>query len=192
MGGVNENKVEESSLTVLVAEASRTSGATSATSASAGSRHFDGSNFAFVDGHVKWFKSPSATQATFTVPGTTIPPVACGPTEYNFGAGCTEVGADNTTSMNTHNNPTFNWVGAGSKCPKTAMCAAPNTGSANFAFDPDASFNAYLYHATSAGTRIINGIDYVFNQPIPTTSGKVFAIRVENDADFQTFWFVVS
>jgi len=69
MGGVNENKVEDSSLTVLAAEATRTSGATSATSATAGSRHFDGSNYGFVDGHVKWFKSPSATQATFTVPG---------------------------------------------------------------------------------------------------------------------------
>ena len=82
MGDKNENKVDNTASTILVAEATRSSGATSGTSASAGSRHFDGSNYAFVDGHVKWIKGTvvttdtSGSAATFFVPaaGGSTPP----------------------------------------------------------------------------------------------------------------------
>jgi len=74
MGDKNENKVDNTANTILVAEASRTTGATSATSATASSRHFDGSNYAFVDGHVKWIKGAvSATDATGSVPTFFVP-----------------------------------------------------------------------------------------------------------------------
>ena len=74
MSGKNENKVNNSAATVLVAEASRTSAATSATSASAASRHFDGSNYAFVDGHVKWIKGGvSQSDDTGNVPTFFVP-----------------------------------------------------------------------------------------------------------------------
>jgi len=64
MGDKNENKVDNTASTILVAEATRSGGATSGTSASAGSRHFDGSNYAFVDGHVKWIKGTVVTTET--------------------------------------------------------------------------------------------------------------------------------
>ena len=91
MGDKNENKVDNTASTILVAEATRSGGATSGTSASAGSRHFDGSNYAFVDGHVKWIKGTvsasdtGGTVNTFGVPGattgnTTPPLYAAGPT----------------------------------------------------------------------------------------------------------------
>jgi len=72
LGGVNENKVQQSDLTVLVGEATRSGAATSGESASASSRHFDGGNYAFVDGHVKWIKgalaATSTTAPTYNVP----------------------------------------------------------------------------------------------------------------------------
>jgi len=68
MSGKNENLVQNTAATVLASEASRTSGAQALSSASAGSRHFDGSNYAFVDGHVKWIKGEvSQTDATGSV-----------------------------------------------------------------------------------------------------------------------------
>jgi len=67
LGGKNENRLENSSLIVLLGESTPSATALSGTAASA-TRHFDGSNYAFVDGHVKWFKTPSATQATWDVP----------------------------------------------------------------------------------------------------------------------------
>ena len=75
MSGKNENKVDNSAATVLASEAARTTGAQALSSASASSRHFDGSNYAFVDGHVKWIKgnvpatATSGNSATFYVPG---------------------------------------------------------------------------------------------------------------------------
>ena len=74
MNAKNENKVANSATTVLVAESSRNSAAQAAASASARSRHFDGSNYAFVDGHVKWIKGAvpatdtSGNSPTFFVP----------------------------------------------------------------------------------------------------------------------------
>jgi len=87
MGGKNENKVDNTASTILVAEATRSGGATSGTSASASSRHFDGSNYAFVDGHVKWIKGTvvntdtAGNAATFFVPSTTVTPPA-GPVDF--------------------------------------------------------------------------------------------------------------
>jgi len=92
MGGKNENKVDNTATTILVAEATRSGGATSSDTATAGSRHFDGSNYAFVDGHVKWIKGTVVTTetngsaATFFVPaagGSSVvtPPAATGPDE---------------------------------------------------------------------------------------------------------------
>ena len=74
MGSKNENKVDNTAATVLVAEASRNANPQATSSASAGSRHFDGSNYAFVDGHVKWIKGAvSATDATGNVPTFFVP-----------------------------------------------------------------------------------------------------------------------
>jgi len=74
MSGKNENKVAYSATTVLAAESSRNTAAQAAPSASARTRHFDGSNYAFVDGHVKWIKGTvvatetSGNSPTFFVP----------------------------------------------------------------------------------------------------------------------------
>jgi len=68
-----ESRIEATAVTILNAEATR-GVATSGAAASAGTRHFDGSNYSFVDGHVKWLKpaavttSASTTQPTFDVP----------------------------------------------------------------------------------------------------------------------------
>jgi len=68
-----ESRIEATAVTVLNAEAAR-GVATSGSVASAPTRHFDGSNYSFVDGHVKWLKpaavisTASTTQPTFDVP----------------------------------------------------------------------------------------------------------------------------
>ena len=82
MSGKNENLVQNTAATVLASESARTSGAQALSSASAGSRHFDGSNYAFVDGHVKWIKGTvpatdtSGNSPTFFVPLTAAETVA--------------------------------------------------------------------------------------------------------------------
>jgi len=77
MSGKNENMVQNSASTVLVAEALRTSGAAAASSPTAKSRHFDGSNYAFVDGHVKWIKGDvSNTDSSGNVPTFFVPQTA--------------------------------------------------------------------------------------------------------------------
>ena len=74
MSGKNENKVNNTASTVLASEASRTSALQALSSASACLRHFDGSNYAFVEGHVKWIKGVvSATDATGNVPTFFVP-----------------------------------------------------------------------------------------------------------------------
>ena len=98
LGSVNESQIDASALTVLNAEATRGTTATFDDKATAATRHFDGSNYAFVDGHVKWLKSPSATQATFAVPGSTPTPtplpqgVTFDHFEGSTGARCTTLG----------------------------------------------------------------------------------------------------
>jgi len=68
-----ESRIEATAVTVLNAEAAR-GVASSGAAASAPTRHFDGSNYSFVDGHVKWLKpaaviaTVSTTQPTFDVP----------------------------------------------------------------------------------------------------------------------------
>ena len=68
-----ESRIEATAVTVLNAEAAR-GVASSGSVASAPTRHFDGSNYSFVDGHVKWLKpaaviaTASTTQPTFDVP----------------------------------------------------------------------------------------------------------------------------
>jgi len=74
MSGKNENRINNTASTVLVAEASRNANPQATDTATANSRHFDGSNYAFVDGHVKWIKGTVPTTAvtgdapTFNVP----------------------------------------------------------------------------------------------------------------------------
>jgi len=87
VGGRNENRINNTAMTVLVAEASRNANPQATDTATANSRHFDGSNYAFVDGHVKWIKGTiSTTDATGNVPTfnvplsaaeTTVPIVVC-------------------------------------------------------------------------------------------------------------------
>jgi len=73
LGAKRESVIQASALTVLNAEAAR-GAATAATAPTAAGRHFEGSNYAFVDGHVKWLKAiPSPTDSggtanTFFVP----------------------------------------------------------------------------------------------------------------------------
>jgi len=74
MDSKNENRIDNTASTILVAEATRSGGATAASSASASSRHFDGSNYAFVDGHVKWIKGAvSAAAVTGDTPTFFVP-----------------------------------------------------------------------------------------------------------------------
>ena len=73
MGGKNENLVQNTAVTVLAAEATRSNGATASQTASASSRHFDGSNYAFVDGHVKWVKGTVPITASDTAPTFYVP-----------------------------------------------------------------------------------------------------------------------
>ena len=74
MSGRNENRINNTASTILVAEATRSGGATAASSATALSRHFDGSNYAFVDGHVKWIKGAvSAAAASGDTPTFFVP-----------------------------------------------------------------------------------------------------------------------
>ena len=69
----SEAQIDATAVTVLNAEAAR-GVATSGSAATAPTRHFDGSNYSFVDGHVKWLKpaaviaTASTTQPTFDVP----------------------------------------------------------------------------------------------------------------------------
>ena len=80
-----ESRIEATAVTVLNAEAAR-GVASSGAVATAPTRHFDGSNYSFVDGHVKWLKpaavisTASTTQPTFDVPLTagTIAAIASG------------------------------------------------------------------------------------------------------------------
>jgi len=77
LGAKRESVIQASALTVLNAEKNRTAAEVFATAPSAPMRHFEGSNYAFVDGHVKWLKQvPSADDvsgnvSTFGVPQTT-------------------------------------------------------------------------------------------------------------------------
>ena len=91
LSSLNESKVEATALTILNAESTR-GAATAATSfgttATAGTRHFDGSNYSFVDGHVKWLK-PGAISATA---GTNA--------SFDTGAPAGNVGYDMTFSYN--------------------------------------------------------------------------------------------
>ena len=53
---LNESKVQYSATTVLITEATRSATASARTAATDGDRHFEGGNYAFIDGHVKWLK----------------------------------------------------------------------------------------------------------------------------------------
>jgi len=86
----NENRIENTAATVLAAEATRSTSA-QATATATASRHFDGSNYAFVDGHVKWIKgtvgnAAADTGSTFYVNAATggAPPVVADPTPHIF------------------------------------------------------------------------------------------------------------
>ena len=95
MSGKNENKVNNTASTVLVAEATRSGGATAAPSASASSRHFDGSNYAFVDGHVKWIKgNVPATATTGDAPTFFVPLTAAEQGDANLAAENTPLPGD--------------------------------------------------------------------------------------------------
>jgi len=56
LGAKRESVIQASALTVLNAEKDRANAINFATAPSAPARHFEGSNYAFVDGHVKWLK----------------------------------------------------------------------------------------------------------------------------------------
>jgi len=73
MGGKNENLVQNTAVTVLAAEATRNAAPQASALASANSRHFDGANYAFVDGHVKWIKGTVITTASDTAPTFYVP-----------------------------------------------------------------------------------------------------------------------
>ena len=77
---LNESKIEFSETTVLTTESARASQAAAETSSTAGERHFEGSNYAFTDGHVKWLKLPqvdattnNGNKASFLPDATTMP-----------------------------------------------------------------------------------------------------------------------
>jgi len=78
LGAQRESMVQNSALVVLNAEAAR-GAATSNNTSTAATRHFEGSNYAFVDGHVKWLKTiPSATDNSGTVNTFFVPLTAAG------------------------------------------------------------------------------------------------------------------
>jgi len=110
LSSLNEASVDATALTVLNAESTRgaaTAASSYGTAASAATRHFDGSNYAFVDGHVKWLKTPpsfdvagggASGSPSFTpsspdrAPNTPVPSsvtVTISTTTGNLSGGCT-------------------------------------------------------------------------------------------------------
>ena len=79
LGAKRESVIQASALTVLNAEKDRATAANFATAPSAPMRHFEGSNYAFVDGHVKWLKTvPSPDDVTGNVNTFGVPLTATG------------------------------------------------------------------------------------------------------------------
>jgi len=88
MSGKNENLVQNTASTILASESTRAGAATATDTATAGSRHFDGSNYAFVDGHVKWIKGAvSGDDLTGTVPTFAVPTSAAEQAAINTALG---------------------------------------------------------------------------------------------------------
>ena len=88
MSGKNENLVQSTASTILASESTRAGAATANDTATAGSRHFDGSNYAFVDGHVKWIKGAvSADDLSGNVPTFAVPTSAAEQESINTALG---------------------------------------------------------------------------------------------------------
>ena len=95
LSALKESKIDATALTVLSAEATR-GAASSGTTATAGTRHFDGSNYSFVDGHVKWLKptaisATAGTDSSFATGGTTTGAPAGNPFEFTTPSGIVTV-----------------------------------------------------------------------------------------------------
>jgi len=219
MGDKNENKVDNTASTILVAEATRSGGATSSTSASAGSRHFDGSNFAFVDGHVKWIKGAvsttdaTGTVPTFFVPSTTVVEVDPGPTNTTLGAlapglAASEIGFMPSTNT-SGNNRSFSagpWSSAMTNCASTSSrCSVPVSLSGN----PVTNFFTALNTdntsstigiaisgegvVTSSTNAIGTGVRYTISSvTLSTTPGKNFKITYTGADGTQVFYFTTA
>ena len=218
MDNKNENKVDNSAATVLVAEASRTSAATAATSASASSRHFDGSNYAFVDGHVKWIKGAvSATDTTGNVPTFFVPaaggstPPAPDPTETTsdgLGTGITtsEIAFANGNNTGSARSVDFGpFTGPVTTCATLATkCGVPTAGSTHLlvaiytsgTFTPTKNI-PFTVSKTSVSSSLSATAknSAVYTEPfLPITLpavGQDFTLTVVGDKT-QTFYFFVS
>jgi len=128
MSGNNENKVNNTASTILVAEATRSGGATAASSASASSRHFDGSNYAFVDGHVKWIKGVvSAAAVTGDTPTFFVPLSAADSSNLTQAAEEAPLNSKVATFSWFTTNGT-NDTGADTTCRKSNPCTVNNGG----------------------------------------------------------------
>ena len=92
-----ESRIEATAVTVLNAEAAR-GVASSGAAATAPTRHFDGSNYSFVDGHVKWLK-PAAVIATASTTAPTFDvPLSAGATAVIAGNAATATAASAATA----------------------------------------------------------------------------------------------
>jgi len=160
----SEAQIDATAVTVLNAEAAR-GAATSGLAATAGTRHFDGSNYSFVDGHVKWLKpaaviaTASTTQPTFDVPisAGAQAVITAGNAAAATAAAAAAAAATATAQANvlpsdvtlqglTHYSASTGYVYATGSCDAAPGCSMP----ANVAY---AIYKAYAtgttkYHAT--------------------------------------------
>jgi len=160
MGGRNENRIANTAATVLVAEASRTSGAMAASSATAKSRHFDGSNYAFVDGHVKWIKGDVSAAATSGDTPTFYVPLVT--SEQTTPSGSLPAGVTVTSiSFNTDNgSPGFNATQLNACSPATP-CPVPK-----------ALYKAYYQASNTSGTTYNSTVSMTTTTDTVSSSGN--------------------
>jgi len=118
-----ESVIQASALTVLNAEATR-GAATAATTATAATRHFEGSNYAFVDGHVKWLKTMPTNDAGDEAAGknTFFVPLSAAQTQGNNDAAENAPLPADFIWQSTYSNDQNGADLSTGTCPKSAPC----------------------------------------------------------------------
>jgi len=216
LGAKRESQIQSSALVVLNAEADR-GAATAATAPGTTGRirHFEGSNYAFVDGHVKWLKQvPSATDNSQTIPTFFVPLSAAGQAAADLAAttdtsgnalgGATPTTGVTTSGMNFRgpagDRAYGTYASAMTTCASIATaCDVPassdywvvaiqdNTGSANTATfsGPMGTFTKTTNPSANAG---YNSDQFVYSSPLPA-AGQSWTVTVSANSKSQKFYF---